>query len=94
MISGLEAVYYSLGSITALRTGLSSRSSIYCRIRRYGAIIYGESTHPAEPVVSIVRSQFTCAAEIGTCTGRRQSRQTSPPSVRSNHVDSPSAIRR
>ena len=66
MISGLEAVYYSLGSITALRTGLSSRSSIYGRIRRYGAIISGESTHPAEPVVSIVRNQFTCAAEIGT----------------------------
>ena len=66
MISGLEAVYYSLGSIAALRTGLSSRNSIYCRIRRYGAIISGESTHPAEPVVSIVRSQFTCAAEIGT----------------------------
>ena len=66
MISGLEAVYHSLGSIAALRTGLSRRNSIYCRIRRYGAIISGESTHPAEPVVSIVRSQFTCAAEIGT----------------------------
>ena len=66
MIAGLEAVYYSLGSIAALRTGLSSRNSIYCRIRRYGAIISGESTHPAEPVVSIVRNQFTCAAEIGT----------------------------
>ena len=65
---GLEAVlhYHSLGSIPALRTGLSSRNSMYWRIRRYGAIISGESTHPAEPVVSIVRSQFTCAAEIGT----------------------------
>ena len=66
LFRGASYSIHSLGSIAALRTGLSSRNSTYCRIRRYGAIISGESTHPAEPVVSIVRSQFTCAAEIGT----------------------------